>query len=122
MSITLNTKVFDVTRRPSESSVLLTTYSRGATLPDSILLDHRTKKNPVEPGSTNRVHKISIGRTYVNADGVTKVGYVSRQLDIPDDMDQTNIDALQADMDDYEFSAKTVRASNRAALEGGFIP
>jgi hypothetical protein len=91
-------------------------------LPDTVLLDHRTKKNPVEPGSVNKVHKISIGRTYINADGVVKQGFVSKQLDIPDDMVQSDIDAMQADLDDYEFSAKTVRASNRASLESGFIP
>lgn len=122
MSITINTKVFDVTRRPSESSVILTTFSRGATLPDTVLLDHRTKKNPVESGSVNKVHKISVGRTYINADGVVKQGYVSKQLDIPDDMVQSDIDAMQADLDDYEFSAKTVRTTVRASLESGFIP
>lgn len=121
MSITLNAKVFDVTRRPSDSSVILTTRSRGVTLPDTILLDYRTKKNPVEVGSVNRVHKISIQRTFINADGVVKVGGISLQYDLPDDMGQSDIDGLQADLTDYMASAITLRTANIAALQSGIL-
>jgi hypothetical protein len=121
MSITLNTKVFDVTERPSTRSVILTTRSRGATLPDTILLDYRTKKNPVEAGSLNRVHKISIQRTFINADGVVKVGGISLQFDLPDDMDQSNIDGLQADLTDFMASAITLRTANIAIVQGGIL-
>ena len=119
MSITLNSKVFTKTSSPGPTSVLLTTKSRGITLPDTILLDHRVKKNPDEPGSLNNVHKVSFGRTFINADGVVKRGFVSLTIDLPNDMGQTDIDALMADKDDYEASAITVRTSNRTALLNG---
>ncbi len=121
MSITLNTKVFNETSRPGPTSALLTTYSRGITLPDTILLDHRVKANAVEPGSRDRVHKISIGRTFINADGVVKVGYVALTVTLPDDMSQSDIDDMMADFDDYAYSAKTVRTTVRAGLLSGFL-
>ncbi|DAD52123.1 TPA_asm: coat protein [ssRNA phage Gerhypos.1_40] len=121
MSITLNSKVFAKTSNVGPTSILLTTRSRGITLPDTILLDHRTKKNPVEAGSVNAIHKISIQRTFINADGVVKVGGVALTFDIPDDMDQTNIDAMYADMKDYQSSAMTERTANTAALLSGVI-
>lgn len=121
MSITLNAKVFDVTSRPGPSSVILTTRSRGITLPDTILLDFRSKKNAVEAGSVDKVHKISIQRTYINADGVVKVGQISLQYVIPDDMGQSDVDGLQADMTDYMASAITLRTANIAAIQGGIL-
>lgn len=121
MSITVNSKVFNETSRPGPTSAIYTTLSRGITLPDTILLDHRVKNNPVEAGSKDRVHKASIGRTYINADGVVKQGFVSVQFIIPDDMGQSDIDGLAADLDDYMYSAFTVRTSVRAGILSGFL-
>ena len=121
MSITVNSKVFGETGRPGPTSILLTTTSRGITLPDTILIDHRVAKNPVEPGSLDKIHKVSFGLTFINADGVVKRGIVSKQMTIPDDMPQADIDLLMADLDDYEFSAKTVRTSVRAGLQAGIL-
>lgn len=121
MSITVNSKVFGETSRPGPTSILLTTLSRGVTLPDSILQDHRSKKNPVEPGSIDKIHKFSFARTFINADGVVKQGFVSYQAILPDDMGQSDIDDLLADLDDYLYSAKTVRTSVRAAFQAGIL-
>jgi hypothetical protein len=121
MSITINTKVFDVTSRPGSSSVILTTRSRGITLPDSLLLDYRQRKNPVEAGSVDKVHKVSFQRTYINADGVVKVGQVSLQYVLPDDMGQSDVDALQADLTDFMASAITLRTANIALVQGGVL-
>jgi hypothetical protein len=120
MSITLNSKVFDPTSRPGPSSAILTTYSRGETLPDSIFLDFRSKKNPQETGSVNKVRKISIRRSFASGD-LIKYGDVSLQLDVPDDMDSTNVDALIADLTDYLASAITLRTANIAAWKNGVV-
>lgn len=120
MSITLNSKVFSPSSRPGPTSTILTTYSRGDTLPDTILLDFRSKKNPQETGSLNRVRKISIRRSYASGD-LIKYGDLSLQLDVPDDMDSTNVDALIADMTDYLASAITLRSTNIADWKNGVV-
>jgi len=121
MSITLNTKVFSKTSTPGPTSVILTTYSRGATLPDTLLLDHRVAKNRVEAGSVDKIHRISLQRTYINADGVVKTVGIALQYTIPDDAVDADIDGVQADLTDYMASAITLRAANVAALRAGVI-
>lgn len=121
MSITVNSKVFNETSSPGPTSRILTTFGRGITLPDTILLDHRVRASNIEPGSKDRIHKISFGWTFINADGVVKVGYLSQTSQIPEDMIQADIDGLYADFDDHAYSAKTVRATVRAGLLSGFL-
>jgi hypothetical protein len=121
-SITLNSKVFSVTSRPSASSAILTTRSRGVSLPDSLLVAHRTQPNSSETGTRDAIHQTSIQRTYITAGGISKTIQFSLNSRIPDDADDTNVAAALADLTDYMASAVTLRAANIAAHTNGETP
>lgn len=120
-SITLNAKAFTVTNRPSPTSCVFTTRSRGQTLPDTLMLAHRQQKNPVEPGSTDKLSTASVKRTYINADGVVKTVGWSLNSVRPDDCPDADSAAALADLTDFIASAITLRSANIAALENGEV-
>jgi len=113
---TINSKVFNKTKSPSPTSTVLTTRSRGDTLPDILTVSHKETKNPVEPGSTDIRSLVRIDRTYDSGSGVMKT--VSWMLNAvsPDDADATNIAAALADLTDFMASAITLRTANIAVV------
>lgn len=117
----LTTHVFQKTSNPTPSSVILTDISRGIDKPDSLRFAFTTQKNPVEPGSLDKLGTASLQYTYVNSDGVVKKiqwGITSR---IPDDAGSTDVtnafDLLMA----HFFSAKTDKATEVAEFKNGVI-
>jgi len=115
-TITLSSKVFNKTKSPTPTSVVLVTRSRGDTLPDILTVSHKETKNPVEPGSIDTRSVVRIDRTYDSGSGVMKT--ISWMLNsvIPDDADATNIAAALADLTDFMASAITLRATNIAII------
>jgi hypothetical protein len=115
-SYTINSKVFNKTKSPSATSTVLTTRSRGDTLPDVLTVSHKETKNAVEPGSNDTRSLVRIDRTYDSGSGVMKT--VSWMLNsvIPDDADATNIAAALADLTDFMASAITLRTANIAVI------
>jgi len=117
----LTTHVFNKTSTLVPSGCILTDISRGITLPDRIRIAHTEQKNPVEPGSIDKLSVISLQYTYVNADGVVKHVQWSVNRRAPDDCPAaTDTEAFNLLMD-YFFSAKTDRAANIADLKNGVV-
>jgi len=115
-TITLNSKVFNVVERPSGTSAIMRTLSRGANLPDWLRIAHQVVKSKLFPTKTIQRTVYSFGRTYTPDSGATyDTGYVKVQFELPSDMDATNRDAMIADMTDWLASAITLRAANVAA-------
>jgi hypothetical protein len=115
-TVTLNAKVFNKTKSPSPTSVVLVTRSRGDTLPDVLTVSHKESKNPVEPASIDTRSVIRIDRAYDSGSGVMKNVSWMLQAVIPDDADATNIAAALADLTDFMASAITLRTANIAIV------
>lgn len=122
-SITINSKVFSVVDRPSPTSAVLRTVSRGATLPDYMRVAHQVTKHKSVSSATVQRTVISFGRTYTPDSGLSyDVGYAKLQLELPSTMDATNRDAMIADLTDWLASAITLRSANVAALVNREVP
>lgn len=122
MSITLNSKVFSLRSSPTPSSQLYGTTSRGATLPDTLLISHRVSKSSVSPAVTNRNSVASVQRTFIDAvTGLSDVGQVSLTMKIPSNMPAADVAAMYADLTDYQASAITPRAANVARITDGTL-
>jgi hypothetical protein len=115
-SITLNSKVFNKTKNPNSTAVVFTTRSRGADLPDDLLVSHKSTPNLEEEGTVDVRSVVQVARTYKTADGITKTVIWQLQAVIPDDAIGTDVDAALADLTDFMASAITLRAANIAAI------
>ena len=116
-TITINSKVFNVIERPTPTSAVLRTISRGANLPDILRIAHQVVKSKLFPAKTIQRSLYSFGRVYTSDSGVSyDTGYAKLSLELPSDMDATNRDAMIADLTDWLASAITLRAANVAAL------
>jgi hypothetical protein len=116
-TITINSKVFNVIERPTPTSAVLRTISRGANLPDLLRIAHQVVKSKLFPAKTIQRSLYSFGRVYTPDSGSSyDTGYVKISLELPSDMDATNRDAMLADLTDWLASAITLRATNVAAL------
>lgn len=112
-AITINSKVFAVIDRPSPTSSVFRTISRGATLPDYLRISHQETTSKVSPTGKVQRSLVSFGRTFTPDSGVTfDVGYAKLQLELPSTMDATNRDAMVADLTDFIASAITLRTAN----------
>jgi hypothetical protein len=122
MSITLNAKVFALRSSPTPSSQLFGTTSRGATLPDTLLISHRVSKSPSVPDVTVRNSAVSIQRTFIDAvTGKSDVVQFGLTAKIPSNAPAADIAAALADLTDYMASAITARASNIARVTDGTL-
>lgn len=116
-AITINSKAFAVIDRPSPTSTVFRTISRGAALPDFLRMSHQVTPSKVSPSGTVQRTLLSFGRTFTPDSGATyDVGYAKIQLELPSTMDTTNRDALVADLTDYIASAITLRTTNLGYL------
>jgi len=113
---TINSKVFNKTKALGPTGTVLTTRSRGDTLPDILTVSHKETKNPVEPGSIDIRSLVRIDRTYDSGSGVMKTVSWMLNAVIPDDADATNIAAALADLTDFMASAITLRSANIAVV------
>lgn len=113
---TINTKVFNKTKSLGATGTVLTTRSRGDTLPDVLTVSHKETKNPVEPGSIDTRSLVRLDRTYDSGSGVMKQISWMLQSVIPDDADATNIAAALDDLFDFLASAVTKRTANIAVI------
>lgn len=118
---TVNSKAWFKASNPTDSSVLFRTVSRGVTLPDTMLLAHRTQKNAVEAGSIDKLSTLSVQRTYVNSDGVVKTVQWSINCRIPDDAPSGDVTGCLADLMDALTTASTLRSANTDAIVNGEI-
>lgn len=122
MSITLNSKAFLLKGNPTPSSALYETKSRGATLPDTLLISHRTSKLPGSTTLTVRNSVVSIQRTFIDAvtglPGIIQFGLPAK---IPSNAPAADIAACLLDLTDYMASAYTARASNIARVTEGTL-
>jgi hypothetical protein len=115
-AITINSKVFTTTARPTDTSTVRTTRSRGADLPDVFTASYKLTKNPVEPGSEDMRGLRRFDRTYINADGVVKQVSYMLQVVIPDDTPSGDITGVLADLVDFMTAGSGVGAANLAAI------
>lgn len=130
-TITLNSKVFNVTSRPSPTVAIFTTRSRGLDLPDTLQIAHRTMKNLVQSPATavrlntvtDSLHSASIQRTYLSSyDSAHRIIQWTLSGKYPSDADATNVAAGLADLTDFIASAITLRSANIASLQNGETP
>jgi hypothetical protein len=121
-SITINSKAFVKTEAPTPTSVVFTTTSRGAMLPDKLRISHQRVKNKVDSKVLDQRTLASISRTYTPDSGLSyQTIEAELRLKIPSNADSTNVDAAIADLTDFMASAITLRAANIASLKNGEV-
>jgi len=121
-TITINSKSFVKTEAPTPTSVVFSTTSRGAMLPDKLRVAHQRVANKIDSKVTDQRTLASISRTYTPDSGLSyQTIEAELRLKIPSNADATNIDAALADLTDFMASAITLRTANISALKNGEV-